>query len=272
MKLELDALLPEVQLLCCRAADAIMEIYAERFDVEAKDDNSPLTAADMAAHHVLVDGLRALTPEIPVLSEESASIPFSERASWTRYWLVDPLDGTREFVKRNGEFTVNVALIDDHQTILGVIQQPVNGYLAWAARGHGAWSQQLGGAERRLAVSKPAQSPPKLAASRSHGNPLIEGYLQRLGEHSLVHLGSSLKFCRVAEGELDLYLRFGPTSEWDTGAAQCIVEEAGGHVTDLLGRPLRYNTRDSLLNPEFMAFGDAERNWRQYLDMTDGKH
>jgi 3'(2'), 5'-bisphosphate nucleotidase len=248
-----------------RAGDAILAVYAEDFDVEHKEDASPVTAADMAAHRLLVEGLGALTPDIPVLSEESADIPWATRRTWGRYWLVDPLDGTREFVKRNGEFTVNVALIEAHRPTLGVVLAPVTGDLYYAESGRGAWRQTaVDGGAQRLSTRTP-DTPPVVAGSRSHGSERQRNLLSRIGDYVLVAQGSSLKFCLVARGDADFYLRAGPTSEWDTAAAQCVLEAAGGAVTTLDGEPLRYNTKDSLLNPEFIAVGDPAAAWHLRL-------
>ena len=247
------------------AADAILAVYAGAFEVERKADASPVTAADLAAHHRIVDGLAALTPDIPVLSEESADeVPWSRRRGWTRYWLVDPLDGTREFVKRNGEFTVNIALVDAGEAVFGLIQQPVGGAVWYGAPGEGAWVRE-GAQQRPLQVRRPAHAPLRVAASRSHPDPRTRALLARLGETEPVALGSSLKFCRLAEGRMDVYPRFGPTSEWDTAAGQAILEGAGGRVLDPQGRPFRYNRRDTLLNGDFLALGDPDLPWRSWL-------
>lgn len=259
-----SSLVPSVCAIARQAADAILAVYGSDFAVERKTDRSPLTDADMAAHHIIVDGLRALTPDVPVLSEESASIPWQQRSQWTRYWLVDPLDGTREFVKRNGEFTVNIALIEGHRPVLGVVQVPVTGEIACASSGSGAWFSHDGAAPHR-ARARARANPLVVAGSRSHGDPRLGAMLERVGNHELLPLGSSLKFLRIAAGEADLYVRLGPTSEWDTAAAQCVLEEAGGAVTDLHGTVLTYNTRDSLLNPEFIASGDPSHDWARIL-------
>jgi len=258
---ELDRLGREVRAIARRAGAAILEIYAGSFAVERKSDDSPLTAADMAAHHAIVDGLHALTPAIPVLSEESAGIPWSTRATWTRYWLVDPLDGTREFVKRNGEFTVNIALIENHVPVLGAVLAPVSGELYFASADAGACVEHSLGAMPRSIEARAAAQPPVVAGSRSHAQERTGAMLARLGDHRLMAMGSSLKFCLIAAGKADLYLRLGPTSEWDTAAAQCVLEQAGGAVLDLFGAPLRYNARESLINPEFIAVGDPSANW-----------
>ncbi len=248
------------------AGDAIMAVYRSDFAVQTKADASPLTAADLAAQNVILGRLSRLDPPLPVVSEEAAALAWSERRQWTRYWLVDPLDGTREFVKRNGEFTVNIALIDQHQPVLGVVLAPVTGDLYVAERGRGAWLQrQAGGVWQPLQARALAQ-PPVLAGSRSHGS-LERGLLDKLlgVVHQRVALGSSLKFCLIARGDADVYLRLGPTSEWDTAAAQCVLQEAGGAVLDLHGRPFTYNRSESLLNPEFIAVGDPGIDWAARL-------
>lgn len=268
-------LLPEVLAIAGRAGDAILEIYngvEGDFDVEHKEDRTPLTEADMAAHEGIVRGLQALTPEIPILSEESSEIPYSERAQWRRYWLVDPLDGTREFIKRNGEFTVNIALIDDGAPIMGVVFAPVLDTFYYGIRGEGAWKQRRGGGTERIHVQPLGDGPVRVAGSRSHANERLMAYLDRLGDHDLRPMGSSLKSCLVAEGEADLYPRIGPTSEWDTAAAQAVVEAAGGHVTDTDLEPLRYNQKESLLNPDFLVFGDDSRDWSAYLEEKNENH
>jgi 3'(2'), 5'-bisphosphate nucleotidase len=260
MSFDHAALAPKIAGLAERAAAAILDVYQSDFAVEHKDDRSPLTAADMAAHHLIVAGLAALTPDIPVLSEESAGIAWSTRQTWSRYWLVDPLDGTREFVKRNGEFTVNIALIEDHVPVLGVVQTPVGGELAVAWRGGGTWLGKPGEKARRV-TTRSRGSPIVVAGSRSHASAHETELLARLGPCAKMPLGSSLKFLRIAAADADLYVRLGPTSEWDTAAGQCVLEEAGGVVLDMRGEPLRYNTRDTLLNPDFVAVGDASADW-----------
>ncbi len=238
------------------AAADILAVYESAFDVEHKDDRSPLTAADLASHHRISVGLQALTPGIPVLSEESKSIDIAQRRTWSRFWLVDPLDGTREFIKRNGEFTVNIALIEDGVATFGVIQQPVGGGLWHGTSGSGGFRRE-GDVDAEIHVRKPASAPLRIAASRSHRDARTQALLDALVGSEAIACGSSLKFCRIAEGELDLYPRFGPTSEWDTAAGQAILEAAGGAVLDPLGRPFRYNQRDTLLNGDFIAFGDV---------------
>ncbi len=271
---------PEVResviALAVEAAQRILEVYergdardASGMDLRHKADDSPLTAADLASHRCIVDGLTALTPEIPVLSEESADeVPADERLRWTRLWLVDPLDGTREFVKRNGEFTVNIALIEDGVATFGVIQAPTTGIVWWGDRVHGAYRRDESGHEIALSTRTPALAPLRVAASRSHRDARTEAFMAKMaaqtGPTEDVGVGSSLKFCRIAEGGIDVYPRFGPTSEWDTAAGQIIVEAAGGAVLDPRGRPFRYNQRATVLNGDFVAMGDTKLPWASW--------
>jgi 3'(2'), 5'-bisphosphate nucleotidase len=244
-----------------RAGQAILEIYAQDFKVISKADESPLTQADLASHRIICEFLAGLTPDIPLLSEESADIDFRTRSGWRRYWLIDPLDGTKEFVNRNGEFTVNIALIDGHDPVLGVVHVPVSGVTYTGIVGRGAERCDPGRAARAIEVRRPCGEPPVIVGSRSHANPRLQALLEPLGEYEMVSMGSSLKFCLLAEGKADFYPRLGPTSEWDTAAAHAVVRAAGGEVVTLDGRPLQYNRKDSLLNPEFLVIADPDRNW-----------
>ena len=238
------------------AAAEILTVYESAFAIEHKDDRSPLTAADLASHRCIVAGLQALTPHIPVLSEESKDLDIASRREWSTFWLVDPLDGTREFIKRNGEFTVNIALIEDGVATWGVIQQPVTGALWHGGAGVGAFIREGDAGDVAIHTRKPAAAPLRIAASRSHRDHRTQAVLDALPGSEVVGCGSSLKFCRIADGGIDLYPRFGPTSEWDTAAGQAILEGAGGAVLDPRGRPFRYNQRDTLLNGDFIALGD----------------
>ena len=236
-----------------RAGAAIMQIYDAGFTVQRKEDNSPLTLADLESQRIIIDGLTRVTPEVPILSEESAQAPWAERQTWRELWVVDPLDGTREFVKRNGEFTINIALVLEHEPVLGVVAAPALGLVYWGAVDVGAFSHHRDEPESRIHVSLP-QNPLRVVGSRSHATAETAGYLAGLGPHVMTGIGSSLKFCLLAEGKADLYPRFGPTSEWDTAAGQALLEAAGGHVTRLDGHRLRYNCRDSVINGDFLAF------------------
>jgi 3'(2'), 5'-bisphosphate nucleotidase len=260
MSADLERLARAACTIAREAGAAILHVYQGDFRVEHKDDRSPLTAADLAAHRIIVAALEALTPDWPVLSEESTGTPWPQRRSWQTYWLVDPLDGTREFVKRNGEFTVNIALIVDHRPLLGVVFAPVLEEMYWAWDGGNAfWTNNK--KVQSPARTRPRADPLVVAGSRSHGDPRLSAVLEKLGPYQLQPLGSSLKFCRIAAASADLYLRYGLTSEWDTAAGQCVLEQAGGAVIDLSGNPLRYNCKESLLNPDFLACGDLAVDW-----------
>ena len=237
------------------AGKAILDIYETDFEAYEKQDQSPLTEADLAAHKVIVAGLKELTPDIPVLSEESVNIPWEERQKWETYWLVDPLDGTKEFIKKNGEFTVNIALITNHKAVLGVVYAPVL-ERCYFADDNGAYVQEKEQDATRLHVSEYQEGNPwRVVASRSHMSDETRDFVEKLGEAELVSMGSSLKLCLVAEGKADVYPRFGLTSEWDTAAAQCVVEQANGSVITPELEPLLYNTKDSLLNSFFIVCG-----------------
>ncbi|MFC4729619.1 3'(2'),5'-bisphosphate nucleotidase CysQ [Coralloluteibacterium thermophilus] len=261
----MSALREAVVAVAREAAAAILAVYREDFEVMSKADRSPVTEADLAAHRIIRDGLAALDPALPLVSEEGAKADWEERRGWRRYWLVDPLDGTREFVKRNGEFTVNIALIEDGVPVLGTILAPVTGECVFAERGQGAFLRD-GEGDVELATRRDPGPPLRVAASRSHRDPRVDALLARMPDRETIGLGSSLKFCRIAEGRIDVYPRFGTTCEWDTAAGQCIVEAAGGGVYALDGSPLRYNTRESLKNPDFVAVGDPGLPWREWFD------
>jgi len=267
MRANLYAPLREPAIALAEAAGRIiMAVYAQAFAVECKDDRSPLTEADLASHRLLVAGLERLTPDIPVLSEESAEVPAVTRRAWPRLWLVDPLDGTREFVKKNGEFCVCIALVDDGQPLLGIVHSPVHGTTWSALAGVGGWRRERDGSEAPLRVRGAPVSPLRVAASRSHLDARTAAVLARLPGAVPVAMGSALKFGLLADGALDVYPRFGPTSEWDTAAGQCLVESVGGSVLALDGTPLRYNQRDGLLNGDFIALADPTLPWRDWLD------
>ncbi|MEE9397257.1 MAG: 3'(2'),5'-bisphosphate nucleotidase CysQ [Methylococcales bacterium] len=264
--LNLNELLEPVVALARSAGEKIMEIYATEFSVETKDDNSPLTMADLASHQEIARGLTKIGSAFPLISEESTQLPYSQRQRWDTYWLIDPLDGTKEFVKRNGQFTVNIALIHQHEPVLGVVDVPALKQRYFAARGAGSFMQDRDGPSKQIFVRENAPAKLTVAGSLSHKTQELESYLGRLGDYDLISMGSSLKLCLVAEGKADIYPRIGLTSEWDTAAAQCVVEQAGGRVTDLKGNLLRYNTKESFLNPYFLVFGDTSRDWTQYAN------
>lgn len=256
--IDMGRLLDEVAMIARAAGDEIMGVYvrgAETLAVTHKADQSPLTEADERAHRLIAARLAELTPLLPLLSEEDvASFPGADEAG--RYWLVDPLDGTKEFIKRNGEFTVNIALIEAGRPVLGVVHAPALGMTYLAAAGVGAFRQIADEARRPIAVARHAKGAPwRVVGSRSHAGDTLADYLAGLGKYELVSMGSSLKFCLVAEGKADLYPRLGPTSLWDTAAAQCVVEQAGGSVRTLDGVPLSYESTARVLNPHFVVAG-----------------
>lgn len=241
-------MLEQVCQLARKAGDAIMQVYdgTQPMDVVSKADDSPVTAADIAAHKVIISGLNSLTPEIPVLSEEDPQ-SWDVRQHWQRYWLVDPLDGTKEFIKRNGEFTVNIALIEHGKPLLGVVYAPVMKMMYSAHEGK-AWKEECG---VRKQIQVRDGRPPLVVISRSHADNELKEYLLHLGEHQTTSIGSSLKFCLVAEGQAQLYPRFGPTNVWDTAAGHAVAVAAGAHVHDWQGKTLDYTPRESFLNPGF---------------------
>ncbi|WP_444895783.1 3'(2'),5'-bisphosphate nucleotidase CysQ [Microbulbifer sp. SSSA005] len=269
------ALLEQVIEICKRAGEAILEVYhnSAELEVETKKDDSPVTAADLAAHKVLEPALAQLIEGVPVLSEEQEMPSFEERSQWQRYWIVDPLDGTKEFIRRNGEFTVNVALIENGEPVLGVVYVPVLNITYAGCKGEGAFKRGANGeTEIRVRPLKPRldnSEVVELVASRSHGTGTVDQLVQRieseLGAVECKNMGSSLKLCLVAEGAADLYPRLAPTCEWDTAAAQAVVEAAGGIVVDEEFNLLRYNTKDSLLNPFFYVIGDSSFDWQSLL-------
>lgn len=262
-------LLAPVIELAHRAGEAILPFWRADVAVTAKDDDSPVTAADLAAHHILLDGLTALDPSIPVLSEEDANIAQSVRAGWTRWWLVDPLDGTKEFISGSEEFTVNIALIEDGRVVFGVVSMPTSGRCYYGGAGLGAWRAD---ADVIVPISvrdvPPAGEPLIVVASRRHSSPeqerLLAGLETAVGKLETANIGSSLKFCLLAEGAADCYPRLAPTSQWDTAAAQGVLEGAGGVVLQLDGQPFTYPARESLLNGYFLAL-PAKAPWRKQL-------
>ena len=267
--MDLKSLVDPIVALAEDAGRAILEVYSTDFEVQSKDDESPLTQADLASHRWIEAGLLSLTPDMPIISEESGLPDFEERSQWQRYWLIDPLDGTKEFVNRNGEFTVNIALIDRQRPVLGVVHVPVTGKTYVGCEGLGAQRRDGDDEPVAIRVAAPAGEPPRIVGSRSHRGASLDAYLNNLGDHDMVPMGSSLKFCVVAEGGADLYPRLGPTSEWDTAAAQAVVEQAGGHVVTLDGNPMKYNAKADILNPHFFVIGAADRDWLSQLPVSE---
>ncbi|ODS23090.1 hypothetical protein AB835_10545 [Candidatus Endobugula sertula] len=247
------------------AGQAIMKVYeSEDLDTQQKVDNSPLTRADTASNHLIVSSLKTLTPDIPIVSEEEKIISWSQRKTFKQYWLIDPLDGTKEFIKRNGEFTVNVALVKENRPVLGIVYAPAKHLLYYGADGLGAF--KIDGVKDPIQIKvldvPDQQKTWRVVGSRSHQSVEFQSFLEQFSKVDVVHMGSSLKLCLVAEGKADLYPRLGPTSEWDTAAAQAIVEAAGGQVIDCeSGLPLQYNLTDSLLNNSFVVCSKPSMPW-----------
>jgi len=269
-------LLNAVNEIAIAAGSEILDVYnsEQAIEVSTKQDDSPLTDADRRAHLLIVDRLSSLTPNIPLLSEESNAIDYSLRKSWQRYWLIDPLDGTKEFINRNGEFTVNIALIENGQSVAGVVHVPVTGISYFGGIGIGAWKQNINQLDNevQLIVSQAMQenSGVRIVASRRHLGEQLDALVEKLENHfgkaTLLSMGSSLKMCLLAEGSADIYPRMAPTCEWDTAAAHGILCAAGGEIVDLQFRPLRYNSKPELLNPFFIALADRTYPWKQLLD------
>jgi len=251
------------------ASRRVMAIYRTDFEVHQKQDQSPVTSADMAAHEIISEGLAALEPGVPILSEEGAIPSFEERARWRQYWLVDPVDGTRGFAARSGEFTINVALISAGEPVLGVVAVPVCGTSCAAVRCGGARLEHANGVREMIHTRRMPVHQAVVLRSRRRRHAHVDRLIAKLANVRVIRASSSLKACLVARGLADLYPAFGPTSEWDTAASQCLIEEAGGALTDLALRPLQYNASASLENPSFVAFGDLRAPWKKLLAELD---
>jgi len=254
-----DRIIPNKELIISaveiaqEAGKAIKEIYNSDFDYQLKQDLSPITAADNLSHKIIAERLQTLTPETPILSEESCDIPYNIRSQWTKYWLVDPLDGTKEFIKRNGEFTVNIALMNKNTPILGIIHTPTTNETYWGSEVTGSFYSNKNNAIERIQVSENHHNPIRILASRSHPSEMLNLLLEKIIDYEIIELGSSIKFCHIASGQADCYPRFGPTSEWDVAAGEAIVSSAGGNMVTLSGGPMNYNTKGDYLNPNFIV-------------------
>ena len=265
-RLPIPTLVPQLVTLAHQAGEAVMKFYSqEELGTTYKEFDSPLTCADIASHDLIEEQLQALTPSVPVLSEESKAVPYHVRQAWRTFWLVDPLDGTKEFIKRNGEFTVNIALVEDGRPVFGIVHAPALSVTYLGARGIGAFKQTAQSRMERIQVAQCELTRLKVVVSRSHAGDEVERFLEKIAPLDCLSIGSSLKICLVAEGEAHLYPRLGPTMEWDTAAAQCVVEMAGGAITDLAGQTLRYNKPD-LHNPHFIVSGTPDFPWQSYFD------
>lgn len=238
------------------AGNIIMDIYEADYDINYKNDSSPLTIADTKSNEIIVSALNKLDPRLPIISEESSNIPFKKRSKWRDYWLIDPLDGTKEFIKKNGEFTTNISYISHNKPVFGMIHVPSKNQFFWGIDGDGAYffDDTADSNIKNISVSTDSNRSIRIATSRSHPSPRLEGILEKIGDYDLISAGSSLKFCLVADGSADCYIRLGPTSEWDTGAGEIIARSAGAEVVDINGIPLSYNRNESnYLNPNFIV-------------------
>jgi len=251
-------LIDELIAISKEAGEAILKVYNSDFDYQIKDDLSPLTEADKISHHIICKKLTEITPDIPIISEEGSSISFDIRSSWKKYWLIDPLDGTKEFLKKNGEFTVNIALIENNTPILGVIYVPVTKEIFWGSASNGSFYSKGEDHKEKLNVSKKIKKPLTILASKSHHSEQLDSLLNQIKDYNLINKGSSLKFCLVALGKADIYLRLGPTSEWDTAAGEAIITFANGHIVNTEGLALKYNSKESFLNPHFIVSIDQQ--------------
>ena len=252
------------------AGREIMKIYSSDFDYQIKKDLSPLTKADQVSHEVICKQLKLITPDLPILSEEDSDISFEARTEWKKYWLVDPLDGTKEFIKRNGEFTVNIALIDNNVPVLGVIHIPVTNETYWGSKENGSFYAEGDNKPEKINVSGNSTGPIRIAISRSHPSKLLDHILEEIKDYEIIIKGSSIKFCLIACGQADIYPRFGLTSEWDTAAGDAIVKYAGGYVAILSGESIAYNLKDNLLNPNFIV-SNSKRNIQKLQNIIERK-
>ncbi len=263
------ALLEDVIAIATRAGEVIKDIYLSgTFEKNVKQDETPVTSADLAAHKIICEALSQLTPNIPILSEEAANIPFSQRESWQQYWLVDPLDGTGEFIAGSGDFSVLIALVEHNRPIMGIVHVPMTNTSYFAVTGNGAFKRECGHDRQIISAQQDWHDnmPLKVAVSRRQDPQSVLRLFDSEHVYELIQLGgAALKSCLVAEGQAHCYVRVGPTGEWDTGAVQVIIEEAGGKVMDINLRPLTYNQRESLENPDFIVVGQPEIDWKQLL-------
>ncbi len=265
----LNALLPQVEKIAREAGKIIMQVYARDFEVMHKADKSPVTEADLAANEHIESELTKLAPQFPILSEESKYPSFFERSKWEYYWLIDPLDGTRAFVKKTDEFTVNIALICHHRPVLGVVYIPINQTSYYAAKDMGAY--KLGADKEMIPIyCRELASPPSIIGNKASTG-ITQRFLDRVGDHEFKQMSSSWKVCLVADGSVDLYVRLFPTSEWDTAASHAVVNEAGGRLVTIDMQPLLYNTKESLKNPYFFVMGNHDKDWSQYLESRTGE-
>ncbi len=264
-------IIDEVIKISLSAGKAILDIYETNYDIKIKDDFSPLTEADVLSHQIILSSLRNLTPKIPILSEESSHISFKDRAKWREYWLVDPLDGTKEFIKKNGEFTTNIALISENRPVFGVIYAPAINQIYWGSELNGSFMKLDNKNIQRIRVNEKQGLKVNVVSSRSHKTGAEKDFLRKIGDHEEHQVGSSLKFCLVASGRADIYPRFGPTSEWDIAAGDAILKFSGGGLLDENRNSILYNKKRNIINGSFFAFGDRaniDNFYTKFLEST----
>jgi|TARA_B100001750_G_scaffold218497_1_gene204668 3'(2'), 5'-bisphosphate nucleotidase len=271
-KISHEQLMISIVEIAKKAGMAITEIYNSDFNYQLKKDASPITEADNLSHKIITERLNILTPEIPIISEENCDISYKIRSEWKQYWLVDPMDGTKEFIKKNGEFTVNIALIDQNIPILGVIHIPVTDETYWGSEVSGSFYQNKNSDVKRICVSENHNNPIRIVVSRSHPSKILNDLLKTINDYEIIKVGSSIKFCHVASGKADCYPRFGPTSEWDTAAGEAIVRAAGGHVMAASGNSMNYNEKETFLNPNFIVSNDKITSERILSLINTRKH
>ena len=252
----------KISNISVEAGRVILDFYNKNLNITFKADESPLTQADLASHKLITDSIKKITPNIPILSEEEF-IEWDLRKKWKKYWLIDPLDGTKEFIKKNGEFTVNIALIENNRPTLGVIYAPVSNELYFAKKNFGSYkiltSKQLNTLDnaKKISIKINKTNKVKIIGSRSHSNPILQKWVSKnFNDFQILQKGSSLKFCLIAEGFADIYPRFGPTSEWDIAAGHIILEEAGGKLKSIYNKEILYNEKEDILNPNFFAYNN----------------
>ena len=252
-------LIEKVLKLSKGAGELILDIYKNyNSNFELKEDKSPLTTADIASHNFITKGLKNLTPSLPIISEEDSSIAFRVRSSWDQYWLIAPLDGTKEFLNKNDEFTVNIALINKNEPNLGVIYIPVLGTTYWGAKEKGSFLITSAGTQESISVARNPDKKLRIVTSRSHASKELGIFLDKIKDYKIIKKGSSLKFCLIAEGMADIYPRLGPTSEWDIAAGEAIVKYAGGYIYTRDSKLMTYNQKDSYINPDFIVSNDSD--------------
>ena len=263
--MDLSTALDNLVKISRKAGDEILDVYNGTISVTLKDDLSPLTDADRRSNKVITDQLSELYPDIPILSEEGQEINYSDRKGWNLFWLIDPLDGTKEFIKRNGEFTVNIALIENGHPIAGVVYAPTKDTFWYGAREIGSFKVDSDSDPEKISVINDSYNPIKIVSSRSHPSSKLQSYLDRFDSHEIIHMGSSLKICLVADGSAHIYPRLGPTMEWDSGAGHAVLKYAGGFLTDTTTEEELVYNKQNLLNPDFICYGSSVKEQYEVL-------